>query len=132
MCVKMDPLSTLKKIREIIRNTTDRDLVKIILDLQRDVFATESHNLKLVSELASLKRRLDLLARMHTYPPFGYYFQHGDDVPFCPNCWERRGDAIHLPASELLGGRRRRECRVCKETYWEPAIAEGRSRAHHA
>jgi hypothetical protein len=128
----MDPLSTLKKIREIIRNTTDHDLVKIILDLEKDVFATESHNLKLASELASLERKLDSLARMHTRPPFDYYFQDGDDVPFCPNCWESRGDAIHLPAPEPSGSRSRRECRVCKQTYWEPAIAKGRSRAHHA
>jgi hypothetical protein len=35
----MDPLSTLKKIREIIRNTTDRELVELILDLQKDVGA---------------------------------------------------------------------------------------------
>ncbi|MFY9532344.1 MAG: hypothetical protein WBC04_12015 [Candidatus Acidiferrales bacterium] len=128
----MDPLSTLKKIREIIKNTTDRKLVKLILDLQKDAFAIESENLKLASELASLKRQPALQARMHTGPPFGYYFQDGDDVPFCPKCWESCGDAIHLQAPEPSGGRIRRECRVCKKTYWEPAIAKGRSRAHHA
>jgi hypothetical protein len=128
----MDPLSTLKKIRKIIRNTTDRELVKLILDLQNDVFEIESHDLKLASELASLKQQLDLPARMHTRPPSDYYFQDGDDVPFCPKCWERCGDAIHLQAPVSWGGRTRRECRVCKETYWEPPITKGRSRAHHA
>jgi hypothetical protein len=128
----MDPLNTLKKIREVIKNTTDRELVKLILDLQKDVFAIESQNLKLASELASLKRQLDLQARMHTRPPFGYYFQDSDDVPFCPKCWESCRDAIHLPAPESSGDGIRRECRVCKETYWEPAIAKRRSRAHHA
>ena len=67
----------------------------VILDLQKDDFAIESHNLKLASELASLKQQLDLTARMHTRPPSNCYFQDGDDVPFCPKCWESCGGAIH-------------------------------------
>jgi hypothetical protein len=128
----MDPLSTLKKIRKIIRTTNDRELVRLILDLQKEIFAIESYNLELASELASLKQQLNLPARMHTRPPSDYYFQDGDDVPFCPKCWESRGSAIHLQAPVSSGGRIRRECQVCRETYWEPAITKGRSRAHHA
>ena len=124
----MDPLSTLKKIRGIIKNTTDRELVELVLDLQKDLFEIESHNITLTSELAGLKHQPDLKARMHTRPPFDYYFQEGDDVPFCPKCWKNYGDAIHLQAPELSGDRVRRECRVCKETYWEAAITTGRSR----
>jgi hypothetical protein len=129
---KMDPLNTLKKIRKIIRNTTDRELVKLILDLQKEVFATESHNLELASELTTLKQQLDLSARMHARPGSDYYFLEGDDAPFCPKCWESSGNAIHLQAPVSVDGRARRECRVCRETYWEPAITKGRSQAHHA
>ena len=128
----MDPLNTLKKIRKIIRNTTDRELVRLILDLQKEIFAIESHNLELASELTSLKQQLELPVRMHTRPPSDYYFLDGDDVPFCPKCWESCGNAIHLQAPVSVDGRARRECRVCRETYWEPAITKGRSRAHHA
>jgi hypothetical protein len=129
---KMDPLNTLKKIRKIIRNTTDRELVKLILDLQKEVFATESHNLELASELTTLKQQLDLSARMHARPGSDYYFLEGDEAPFCPKCWESSGNAIHLQAPVSVDGRARRECRVCRETYWEPAITKGRSQAHHA
>jgi ribosomal protein S27AE len=128
----MDPLNTLKKIRKIIRNTTDRELVRLVLDLQKEVFAIESHNLELASELATLKQQLDLSARMRTRPQSDYYFLEGDDVPFCPKCWESSGNAIHLQAPVSAEGRARRECRVCGETYWEPAITKGRSHAHHA
>ena len=123
----MDPLNTLKKIRKIIRTTTDRELVRLILELQKEVFAIESHNLELASELASLKQQLELPARMHARPPSDYYFQDGDDMPFCPKCWESSGDAIHLQEPVRSGGRIRRECRACKEIYWDAA-----SRAHHA
>jgi hypothetical protein len=128
----MDPLSTLTKIRKIISNTADRELVKLILDLQKEIFAIESHNLELASELASLKPQLDLPARMHTRPQSDYYFLDGDDVPFCPKCWESRGNAIHLLAPVSAAGRTRRECRVCKETYWDVTVTKGRSQAHHA
>jgi hypothetical protein len=131
-CSKMDPLNTLKKIRKVIRNTTDRELVRLILDLQKEIFAIESHNLELASELTNLKQQLDLPARMHTRPPSDCYFLDGDDVPFCPKCWETCGNAIHLQAPVSSGGRVRRECRVCKETYWELATTKGRSQAHHA
>ena len=129
---KMDPLNTLKKIRKIIRNTTDRELVRLVLDLQKEVFATESHNLELASELTTLKQQLDLSARMHARPGSDYYFLEGDEAPFCPKCWESSGNAIHLQAPVSVDGRARRECPVCRETYWEPAITKGRSQAHHA
>lgn len=128
----MDPLSTLKKIRKIIRNTADRELVRLILDLQKEVFAIESRNLELASELTNLKQQLDLSARMHTRPPSDYYFLEGDDVPFCPKCWESSGSAVHLQEPVSADGRARRQCRVCGETYWEAATSKGRSEAHHA
>src|SRR6201997_5948381 len=110
----MNPLNTLKKIRKIIRNTADRQLVRLILDLQKEIFAIESHNLELASELASLKHQLDLPARMHTRPPSNCYFMDGDDVPFCPKCWESCGNAIHLQAPVSAGGRGRRGTRGCR------------------
>ena len=101
----MDPLNTLKRIRKIIRHTSDRELVRLILDLQKEIFAIESHNLELASELTSLKQQLNLPAKMHTRPPSDYYFLEGDEVPFCPKCWESSGNAIHLQAPVSVGGR---------------------------
>ena len=124
----MDPLNTLKKIRKITRNTTDRELVRLILDLQKEIFAIESHNLELASELTSLKQQLDLPARMHTRPPSDCYFMDGDDVPCCPKCWESSGNAIHLQAPVSADGRARRESRVCKETTGNPRLPRDEAR----
>jgi hypothetical protein len=116
-----DPLDTLKQIREIIKKANDRELVRLVLDLQKEVFALESEYLKVNAELLKLKREADLRRKMHLCPPSYYYFQDGDDVPFCPVCWESRGKAIHLrPQSHAESGVRR-ECRVCKQTFWEKA-----------
>ena len=86
---KMDPLSTLNPIREIIEKSTDPELAKLILDLQNRV--SESQNLRLRADLVNLKQQLDLRARMHMRQPFNYYFQDGDGVPFCPNAGRAGG-----------------------------------------
>jgi hypothetical protein len=129
---KMNPLSTLNQIREIMKKSSDPELVKLVLDLQNNVFEIESQNLKLGAELVSLRQQLNLRARMYARGPFNYYFQEGDDVPFCPKCWENYTKAIHLSARQQVFGRTRRDCRVCEETYWETPITAGRSQAHHA
>jgi hypothetical protein len=126
-----DPLNTLRQIREMIKRSNDQELFKLILALQRDIFALESDNLKLNVELASLKRELGLREEMHMRPPYNYYFRDGDDVPFCPACWENGRKAIHLSAPEQLDCGIRRECRACRETYWEESIG-GKARARAA
>jgi hypothetical protein len=128
----MDPLSTLKQIRDIIAKCNDPKLVKPLLQLQNEFFALESQNLELAAEVASLKRQVDLRATMHARPPFCYYFQEEDDVPFCPKCWESRGETIHLTALQQSFTTLWRDCPVCKETFWETTTDKSRRHAHHA
>jgi hypothetical protein len=123
-----DPLNTLRQIREMIKRSNDQELLKLLLALQRDIFALESDNLTLNVELASLKRELALREKMQMRPPYGYYFRDGDDVPFCPACWENQGHVIHLSAPEHFDCGIRRECRACRETYWEESIG-GKAKA---
>lgn len=115
----IDPLDTLTQIRGIIKKSNDRELVKLVLVLQKEVFALENEYLKVNTELTKLKREVDLRRKMHMVPPSYYYFQDGDDLPFCPVCWESRGKAIHLRTHAAGEGGFRRECLVCKQTFWE-------------
>jgi len=126
-----DPVNTLRQIRELIKRSDDLELFKLILALQRDIFALESENLNLNAELASLKRELALREKMHMHPPYNYYFRDGDDVPSCPACWESEGKAVHLSRPEHVERGIRRHCRVCKETYWEESIG-GKAKAGSA
>lgn len=123
-----DPLNTLRQIREMIKRSNDQELSRLILALQRDIFALESENLKLSVELTSLKRELAEREKLQMRPPYNYYFRDGDDVPFCPACWEDGRKVIHLSAPERLDSGIRRQCRVCKETYWEDSTG-GKAKA---
>ena len=117
-----DPIETLRQIREMVKRSNDPQLLKLILTLQREIFALESENLKLNVELASLKRELASREKMHMRPPFNYYFRDGDDVPFCPLCWEKECKAIHLSPPNNFDREISRECRACRRTYWEKSI----------
>jgi hypothetical protein len=110
--MSVGPLNTLKQIREIIKRTNDRDLKKLIFDLQKEYFALESEHLKLNAEFAKLEREMDLRRKMHMCPPSYYYFQDGDDVPYCPVCWESARKAVHLRTQSQADGGTRRECLV--------------------
>jgi hypothetical protein len=117
--MSVGPLNTLKQIRRIIIRTNDRDLTKLIFDLQKEYFALESEHLKLNAKFAKLEREMDLRRKMHMCPPSYYYFQDGDDVPYCPVCWESAKKAVHLRTQSHGDGGTRRECLVCKQRFWE-------------
>jgi hypothetical protein len=107
-----DPISTIKSISEVIKKYNDIDLMHQIVELQTEVF-------DLQKEVLALRKQLEDRTKMQMKGPHGYFFQDGDDVPFCPRCWENDGKAIHLPnpADYFVG--RGRICRVCKSQYTE-------------
>ena len=115
----IDPLSTLKQIKDLVQKYNDLPLMKQILDLQTEVFELQTENISLKDELATLKRQRDQREKLDRRGPMNYYYQDGDDVPFCPKCLENDGKPIHLTAPESRSGGISRFCRVCKETYWE-------------
>lgn len=117
--MSIDPLGTLKQIKDLVGKYNDLPLMKQILDLQTEIFELQTENLKLRDELADLRRRQDQRERLQMRGPLNYYYQEGDEVPFCPKCWENEAKLIHLSAPEPWNRGIRRECRVCKETFWE-------------
>lgn len=125
----LDPIATLKQIAELVKKYNDLELTKRIVDLQNQVFDVQQERLELAKELADLKAQLDLRQKMHMRGPDNYYFAEGDDVPFCPVCWERDHNAIHLSPSyeSPYTGSITRTCRVCRQEYFEKRGSGGRS-----
>jgi hypothetical protein len=118
----MDPISTIKDISALVKKYNDLELMKQIIDLQNEVFELQQNNLRLQKELSDLQRSTEAENAMVSRPPLNYYYRDGDTVPFCPTCWEHSKKQIHLPPSEPWNGGIRRDCRVCKQTYWEQPL----------
>jgi hypothetical protein len=121
----MDRLSTVKQISELVKKYNDLELMKEIVTLQTEVFDLQRENLRLETELSNLQRSLQVGKAMVMRPPFGYYYRDGDEIPFCPGCWENDTKQIHLPDAEPWSGGVRRDCRVCGYTYWEKPSESG-------
>lgn len=111
-----DPISTIKHISEVVKKYNDIELMHQIVELQSEVFELQRENLE-------LKKRLHEREKMQMKGPHGYFFQEGDDVPFCPKCWEGDGKAVHLPAVENYMRGLGRICRVCRHHYTEEPAA---------
>jgi len=115
----MDPISTLKDISALVKKYNDLELMKQIVDLHGEVFELQQDNLRLQRELADLQRSTEAENAMVSRPPLNYYYRADDPVPFCPTCWEHSKKQIHLSPAEPWSGGVRRDCPVCRQTYWE-------------
>src|SRR5271165_371771 len=126
--IRMDPISTLKDISALVKKYNDLELMKQIVDLHGEVFELQQDNLRLQRELADLQSSTEAENAMVSRPPLSYYYRGDDPVPFCPTCWEHSRKQIHLPPSEPWNGGIRRDCRVCKQTYWEKPMSDAPQR----
>src|ERR1700680_3366392 len=104
----VDALNTLRQIKNLVEKYNDLPLMKQILDLPTEVFALQTENLRLRDELADLKRPAEPREHLNMRGPANYYYREGDEVPFCPKCWENEGKPIHLPSAEPWNGGIRR------------------------
>lgn len=122
----VDPIGTLRNISEIVKKYNDLELMKQIVDLQHEVFDLQQENL-------ALKKERTERQEMQMSGPHGYYFKTGDEVPFCPKCWEGNGKAVHLPIDANFGSYHGRICRVCGERYREgPSTEQSQERPPRA
>ena len=110
-----DPISTIKHISEVVKKYNDIELMHQIVELHSEVFELQKENL-------ALRKRLDEREKMHMSGPHGYFFLEGDEVPFCPKCWESDGKAIHLPVPKDYFAGHGRVCRVCRFQYIEDSL----------
>lgn len=81
-----DVLSTAQKADNI-------ELIKQLLELQKELQAMQQSNFELTKENAKLKEELELKRQMKYDGEHNYYFAITDpstkDGPFCPKCWEK-------------------------------------------
>ncbi|NIS59659.1 MAG: hypothetical protein GTO13_02820 [Proteobacteria bacterium] len=118
----MGIVENVREIAELAKKYNDAELNQKILDL-------EGHILALITQIRSLEkasqeseRTLTLIKKMQFKKPF--YFQEDDPIPFCPHCWEREKNPIHLLGPVKVATGMRYGCPSCKEYF---TVAGGRS-----
>ena len=111
----MGLLENMKEIADLIKKAGDVDLYRRIVESEGEVVDLTREKRKLEDRVRELENQLALRKKMACKPPF--YWQEGDDTPFCPTCWETKKLAVHLAfASEATDGTRW-DCKSCQQRH---------------
>ena len=120
----MDVIGTVKQLAELAKKVGQMELYQKLVDLQSTVVERETENLKLSranhdleTKLEAAERQLQFSKSLTFRAPL--YYAEGDEVPYCPRCWEADHAAMHLVAMSW-SGRTRYDCPKCNWTQLPP------------
>jgi hypothetical protein len=108
----MGIMENVKEIAEFVKKYNDDELNQKIGALEGQILAliTQIRSLEEASEES--ERTLSLIKKMQFKKPF--YFQEDDPVPFCPSCWEKEKNPVHLLGPVKVAAGFRYGCPNCK------------------
>ncbi len=111
----MGLIDNLKDVADLVRKAGDTELYRRITALEGEVIDLTRANRHLELENEDLKGKLAVRAAMTFKPPFWYV--EGDDVPYCPQCWEADAKQVHLQGPDEVGAGMRFDCPNCKQMF---------------
>jgi rubrerythrin len=107
----MGVVENLKDLAELAQKVGQIELQKKILEAEDQVREVTQEKRRLEDRVEELERALKLKNTMKFKAPF--YYQEGDEVPFCPACYEKDGRAVHVVKNDDAEW----YCNVCKTFY---------------
>lgn len=111
----MDIVGNVKEIADLAKKYNDIEFYRKIVHLEGEVMELTRAKREAEQKVEELQKQLSLKAKMTFRPPF--YYQEGDDVPFCPRCFEIETRASHVVFVFDNEDRSRWDCHACKETF---------------
>ncbi|MHB1675320.1 MAG: hypothetical protein ACYCSP_13830 [Acidobacteriaceae bacterium] len=111
----MSLLDNAKEVANAVHEIKNLELYAKVLDLNRGIMDLVEQNRKLHAENEDLKKKFQVREKMMFKEPF--YYQDGDQTPFCPACWEDKNSAIHLVFAANREDAIYWNCPVCKHHY---------------
>jgi regulator of replication initiation timing len=111
----MSILGNAKGIAQAVHEINNLELYQRVLGLHSDIIElVEEHN-RLRAENEELRKTLKLRQKMEFKEPF--YYQEGDETPFCPACMECKDGAVHVIFAFNNAESTRWDCPACKTVY---------------
>ena len=105
----------MKDVADLVKKFNDIDLNRRILSLEGEVMDLSRENRRAEERVEELERTLKFKGQLKFDEP--YYWLEGDTVPFCPKCWEKEHEAIHVVVMWNDGDGIKRDCPNCKTGY---------------
>jgi len=107
----MSILENVKEVAKAAQEIHNLELYERVLALHSDIIGLVEENNRLRDENKKLLETIALRKVMIFRAPF--YYQDGDETPFCPACWEGEQRAAHL----MRIHDERWDCPTCKHRY---------------
>ncbi len=92
------------------------ELYQRVLNLHSDIIALVEENNRLRGENEELGKIVALKQAMQFGEPF--YYQEGDETPYCPACWETKNVTVHVTFGVARTNDTLWNCPGCKHMYW--------------
>ena len=110
----MSILDNAKEVANAVHEIKNLDLYEKVLALTHGIMDMVQENRDLHAENHDLKEKFKLREKMTFKEPF--YFQEGDETPFCPACWELKTIPVHLIFSANRTDAIYWHCPVCRQS----------------
>lgn len=130
----MIPLPSFSEIAGIAKNAITLEDREKIMALREAALQLQEENLALKSEKKELEAKLKVAAELTFKDQF--YWKEGDSTPFCPRCWEKNQQVIHVSPETTKAYDKIRTCPECSRDFktghvtYTPMISTGRARSH--
>ena len=111
----MSILDDVKSVASTVQEINNLDLYKRVLDLNKGIIDLVEENRGLRAENEALQAKLTIQGKMTFNKPF--YYQEGDETPYCPGCWEGDRRAIHVVLITDNESLTSWDCPTCKNHY---------------
>jgi len=112
----MTIIDTSKIIIELAKKGMTVEFEEKIMQLREEALELQEENLKLKTENIELKKKEELQEKVKFKRKV--YYRDGDEIPFCPYCYEKHQLLIHLSLYEAgKGGEQLPCCQECETEY---------------
>ncbi len=112
----MGILDNAKEVAKAVQEIHNLELYQRVLNLHSDIIGLVEENNRLRDENNELGKTVALKQAMQFKEPF--YYQEGDETPFCPACWETKNIAVHVTFGTARLNDTAWHCPGCKHMYW--------------
>ena len=111
----MGLIENVKEVADVIKKAGDIELYRKIIEAEGEIIELTRKNRHLEEEVQELKKKLALRGAMRFKEPF--YYQEGDQTPYCPACWETKQAVVHVTLIYNEPIETRWDCPHCKQMY---------------
>ena len=115
------PIPSVSEIIGLIKTGATIEAQEKVMELRQDALVHQEENIQLRAQVKELQDALELSKKMRW--DGSYYWQDGDDTPFCSHCFDNTRKAIHLFTGRHMG--HRWTCPNCKTRFGRSHAGDG-------